>query len=110
MWLTAVIVAYVIDGDTVVTATGEHVRFWGINAPELSEPDGSGVDARDYMLALVGAANYRMSCEYKHLDKYGRTVARCYLDDNDLACTMIAAGQAEEWRYFSHGVYKKCRP
>ena len=39
-------IAYVIDGDTVVLANGEHVRLVQIDSPEVQERECYGAEAR----------------------------------------------------------------
>ncbi|WP_368188192.1 thermonuclease family protein [Aestuariibius sp. HNIBRBA575] len=45
-------------------------------------------------------------CQIIARDKYGRTVARCYLPDGrDVGALMIQSGHAKEMRGFSRGYY-----
>lgn len=94
-----------IDGDTI-RAGDLHLRLWGIDAPELSHP--SGAAARQALISLI--AGQDLSCERKGHD-HGRLVARCVRDDGqDLACLMVAAGQAADWPRYSGGAYAPCAP
>ncbi|MFT7235129.1 MAG: endonuclease YncB(thermonuclease family), partial [Methylophagaceae bacterium] len=41
-------------------------------------------------------------------DKYGRTVARCYLaNGEEINRLMIDSGKAAEYKYFTKGFYSK---
>lgn len=42
-------------------------------------------------------------------DRYGRTVAQCWLPDGrDLACEMVKAGWAVDMPRYSKGAYRRC--
>lgn len=98
-------VSFVTDGDTIrIKGYTAAVRLWGINAPETTEAGWH--EARGYLLRI--AARQNVTCEIMHYDKYGRTVARCYLPDGrDLGALMIEAGHAVEMRGFSRGYYSR---
>ena len=94
----------VTDGDTL-RAGDLRLRLWGIDAAEAHRP--GGPEATAAMLGLV--AGHPLACEDLGLDRYGRTVARCFLaDGTDLACAMVAAGQARDWPKYSGGAYAGC--
>ena len=78
-------VVRVHDGDTAVLAIEwldltktSRVRFAGINCPELTNPDGSGIKALDYTNSLlpVGLVVY---VESHIVDNYGRVLGTIYL-------------------------------
>ena len=89
---------YVIDGDTVVTTQGKHVRLIGIDTPEIghggsvSEP-GAGA-ARNYLLRLVRHtdAAYPVVYDREKLDRHGRTLAHLFLPDGGNIQALILAG------------------
>jgi endonuclease YncB( thermonuclease family) len=100
-----ILTAYlVIDGDTL-KADDFKVRIWGIDAPELSEPAGAASHA-----ALVAVTDGQtLTCAPKYLDRYGRTVALCMVPSGeDIACAMVALGQAKDWPRYSGGYYAEC--
>lgn len=79
----------VVDGDTIVAdidqgmshwAIKQYIRLAGINAPELSNPDGSGQLAKQYMETLLAAGTgiWLATVEYHEFEKYGRVLAVIY--------------------------------
>jgi len=84
----------VIDGDTVVLASGEHVRFLGVGAPERGQPG-----AREAGAALRNLlAGKPVGVVREGWDRWGRTLARLYLaDGTDLSAELIARGLARPW-------------
>ncbi len=80
-------VAYVYDGDTVKLDDGRHVRFIGINAPEIAHngkpAQAFGDRARRQLRALLARHHYRIALRYdvERTDHYGRTLAHLYLRD-----------------------------
>ena len=89
----------VIDGDTLVV-DGVTVRIRGIDAPELRQTcrDNSGViylcgqAATKALKELVRGKG--VSCTPRDRDRYGRSVAQCYVGDLDLGRAMVQAGWA----------------
>lgn len=83
--LAGVLVAQVLDGDTVVLEDGRKVRLLGIDAPEL-EKEGKPAEflAHKAKAALrEWAQGKRVRLEYDELryDRYGRTLAHLFLPD-----------------------------
>ena len=100
---------HVIDGDGL-RINGQTVRLWGIDAPELRQTcqqGGKGYAcgelARDALQRAVGGSLPR--CEAVSTDRYGRTVARCFVAGRDLAAVMVADGWAVDWPRYSRGAY-----
>jgi endonuclease YncB( thermonuclease family) len=91
-------VANVIDGDTF-DCDGERIRLAGIDAPEMPGhcrkgrrcTPGDPYASQRYLYRL---ATGHIECRRVDTDKYGRTVARCRADGEDLSCAMIASGHA----------------
>lgn len=75
--LKSVIIARVIDGDTVITSSGETIRLANINSPEKS----SNLHniSKNYLSSLINQSIYMDSIK---IEKYGRTLARLYNQDN----------------------------
>src|SRR5262249_26283036 len=75
----------ITDGDTLRLA-GTTYRLWGIDAPELRQecPDGwpAGRLAATRLLALTQGR--QVQCQAKTTDRYGRTVALCRANGEDL--------------------------
>ena len=78
-------VKWVIDGDTVVLANGQKVRYIGINAPELAhdghkaEPYGNA--AKRFNASLVDRKSIRLGFDKERNDQYGRLLAYIFLKD-----------------------------
>lgn len=98
--------AMAIDGDTI-SAGGQAVRLWGIDAPEMDTA--AGRRAAGHMRQLVKGAE--LTCRIKDVDRYDRIVAQCFNPQGqDLACLMVQAGHAQDWARFSGGYYRVCGP
>jgi endonuclease YncB( thermonuclease family) len=98
-------VTWVSDGDTFKVAGHKWpVRVWGIDAPERDTPEGQ--TARDYLTKWIKGKP--VTCETVVVDKYRRTVAKCFLGEIDIARRMLKIGQAKEFCSFTRGVYGYC--
>jgi micrococcal nuclease len=90
-WL---LVKWVVDGDTIVLDDGRHIRYIGINAPEIAhdtrftgseamgkprkaEPFGDA--AKKYNQYLVGSKKIRLEFDKERHDRYGRCLAYVFL-------------------------------
>jgi micrococcal nuclease len=100
-------VKYVIDGDTVVLTSEVRVRLIGIDAPEVDHSDYGlkgepyGVEATEYLRALIGSKPVRLESGSEPQDKYGRTLAYLFLPDGVFVNQkMVEAGFAETYRRF----------
>jgi endonuclease YncB( thermonuclease family) len=90
----AVVVTQVIDGDTIVIDTGEHVRFIGIDTPEVGH---CGADAatRNMRNLVYGKAVILFAGARDNTDKYGRLLRYVDLPDGtDTGLAQIQAGLA----------------
>jgi endonuclease YncB( thermonuclease family) len=82
------------------------IRLWGVDTPEVNQR--GYVAAKSALIAL--ADNEVITCQIMHRDKYGRTVARCYLPSGrDIGGELIRRDLARELRHFSKGYYSKRR-
>jgi micrococcal nuclease len=92
-------VKWVSDGDTIVLADGRHVRYIGINAPEIahdnSKAEPFGYTAKKYNRFLVGSKKVRLEFDKEMHDRYGRLLAYIYLSDGTFVNkAMIEKGYA----------------
>ncbi|MCI0429884.1 MAG: thermonuclease family protein [Rhodospirillales bacterium] len=71
-WCTA------IDGYTLRCSGGERVKIEGIRAPELSQPGGE--EARQRLQKRIRSGE--LVVQRGGTDKYGRTLARIYVNGN----------------------------
>lgn len=75
----------VVDGDTIILTDGRHVRYIGIDTPEIdhehhrAEP--MGYEARDANRHLVENWKLRLEFDEEKRDHYGRTLAYVYRSD-----------------------------
>jgi endonuclease YncB( thermonuclease family) len=99
-------VASVVDGDTI-DFRGTRVRFFGIDAPESSQTctDPNGQTWRCGQRAALALSSHigrsTVSCHPRDRDRYGRTVAICFLGDEDLNGWMVSEGYAVAYRHYS---------
>lgn len=93
--------AVALDGDTLLLGD-DRVRLFGIDAPEMSDPD--GWYARAALDDLLADTRGFVECTVVDTDRYDRPVAVCHVDgDFDLASAMVRAGWAAPWRVYSYG-------
>lgn len=99
-------IASVTDGDSI-EIHGTRIRLYGIDAPESEQEcirrDGArwrcGQQAALALSDRIGRAV--VSCEPRDRDRYGRTVAVCFLGREDLNRWMVANGWAVAFRRYS---------
>ncbi len=106
--------ATVIDGDTI-EIHGQRIRLWGIDAPEsdqLCRNDDSelypcGRRSAMALAALFFAVPRPIHCNAKGLDRFGRTVAVCFVGSPgpDVGKWLVANGHALDWPQYSKGQY-----
>ena len=99
-------VAQVIDGDTLrLTGYQPRIRLFGIDAPERGE---QGYDTATHVLRRL-TSDQRVRCETINIDRYGRTVAKCWNEaGRELSAEMIRLNAATEWCRYSGGIYGSC--
>jgi len=78
-------VKWVNDGDTIVLNDGRHVRYIGINAPEIAhencKAEAFGYAAKKYNQSIVQSKKVRLEFDKEKYDRYGRLLAYIYLLD-----------------------------
>jgi len=78
-------VKWVDDGDTIILATGQRVRYIGINAPEIDHADQKaqpyGYKAMSFNKNLVMRHRIRLEFDTERYDQYGRMLAYIFLPD-----------------------------
>ena len=96
----------VIDGDTFDVGT-TRVRLHGIDAPEQDQPCKSELGT-DYACGEWVTAQVRRlyqgtvaTCDPITQDRYGRTVARCFVAGQDVGRRLVADGLAYAFRRYS---------
>ena len=97
--------AYVIDGDTI-NISDVRIRLSGIDTPEIEQTCRTnrliwycGVEATKAMRHLT--KDKSVTCVGNTEDQYGRLIANCFVGDMSLNATMVEAGLALAYRYYS---------
>jgi endonuclease YncB( thermonuclease family) len=103
-WTVPAVVCRVVDADTIhadldlgwgVWRKDAPIRVAGIDAPELSTPEGKA--ARAWLLDWLGALPVPCTVVSHSIDKYGRVLASVQVGTWDLGAALIAAHQAKPW-------------
>lgn len=94
-----------VDGDTLRFGR-QYVRLWGVDAEEMSEPNGPR--ARFILKDLVDGR--QVKCKVVTLDNYGRSVGRCTVGSIDVNREVIARGGALDCRRYSGGAFRSAEP
>lgn len=78
-------VRHINDGDTVILTDGRHLRYLGINTPEIDykrhRAQPYAYAARRYNRKMVDDKNIRLEFGKKKTDRYGRVLAYVFLED-----------------------------
>tara|TARA_B100000678_G_scaffold175139_1_gene146033 strand:+ start:469 stop:1137 length:669 start_codon:yes stop_codon:yes gene_type:complete len=90
--------ATVVDGDTL-EMTGERIRLFGIDAPEVDQTcirGGIAWNCGEESVSFLAQLIHKnpIECEQRDRDDHGRMVAQCRANGIDLAGRMIDAGMA----------------
>lgn len=91
----------VVDGDTLEIG-GTIYRLNGIDAPEHGQKCGTwdcGAEATDALVEMVKGR--RVTCDPISKDGYGRVIATCYADGNDIGGALVDEGLAWAFRRYS---------
>jgi micrococcal nuclease len=95
-------IQYVIDGDTVVLANGEHVRLVQIDAPELQERECYGAQARAVLRRLAPpglTVRVERDPRLDDVDRYGRLLRYLFRGPTNLNLELVREGAATVWFY-----------
>lgn len=98
--------ASVIDGDTL-DVRGTRIRLHGVDAPEAAQTckDADGKDYRCGQVAALALADHIgkriVTCDPRETDRYGRVVAVCRADAEDLNAWMVRQGHAIAYRRYA---------
>ncbi|MDO8512567.1 MAG: thermonuclease family protein [bacterium] len=97
-----VLATYVIDGDTIILQDGRHVRYIGIDTPELGSGENkktadyniTAIEARKFNQQLVLGKKVILEKDVEEFDKYGRTLAYVWVDGKMVNEELLKAGVA----------------
>lgn len=98
--------ATVVDGDTLAV-NQKRVRLWGIDAPESAQQcaDSRGRSwpcGRRAANALDGHLQGRtVRCVQRDVDRYGRSVAECFVQGESVNAWMVRSGWAVAYREYA---------
>ena len=93
---SSALVQRVIDGDTIVLATGEKIRYLLIDAPETTNghDDCYGSNAATFNTDLVLNKTVELTYDTQCTDMYGRLLAYVSVDGMDVNQLMVERGYA----------------
>ena len=96
----------VVDGDTI-HLNGEKIRFTGIDTPELKQTcvkegfiDPCGVTAKEILIVKI--ADNKVECISEGKDRFKRTLAECFVNDESLSSYLVRSGYAFAYRRYSN--------
>jgi len=86
----------VIDGDTIVTTTGEKIRYLLVDAPETTNghSDCYGSNATQLNSDLVSNKSITLTYDVTRTDAFGRTLAYVTVGDLDINALLVERGAA----------------
>jgi micrococcal nuclease len=100
----------VIDGDTIVLANGEKVRYLGIDTPETKRPnklpDYCGQEAFAVNRSLVSKKEISLEFDVEQRDQYGRLLAYVFTRNLFVNAELIRRGYAQVSTYLPNVKYR----
>lgn len=88
-------VTRVIDGDTVEIEGGEHVRYIGMDTPEMSPREPWAEEATAANRELVEGEMVTLTLDVERRDRYGRLLAYVHVDDTFVNAELVRRGLAQ---------------
>lgn len=86
-------VRQVYDGDTLLLSTGEHVRYIGVDAPEIDHQGGKSDflahEARQLNAKLVQGKPVRLELDLERNDRHNRLLAYVFLENGDMVNELL---------------------
>lgn len=93
-----VLVSHVIDGDTVVLDDGRHLRYIGIDTPELNiksnDLNEKALEAKKENEKMVLGRQVVIEKDTSEFDKYGRTLCYVWVDGKMVNEELVKLGVA----------------
>ena len=88
-------VVRVIDGDTVELASGERVRYVGLDTPEMGEnPECGAQEATDFNRRLVEGKQVNLLTGPEDTDAFGRMLRYLFVDGIFVNAELVRTGHA----------------
>ncbi|PIO08644.1 hypothetical protein COU59_00875 [Candidatus Pacearchaeota archaeon CG10_big_fil_rev_8_21_14_0_10_34_12] len=97
------VVERVIDGDTLVLETSEHVRLLGINTPEKGEPYYE--EAKEFLESRVLNKSITLKYGKEKYDKYQRLLAYVFLENENINVEIVESGLGNYYFYDGRDKY-----
>ena len=101
--LPKVLIDNCYDGDTCTTSEGETIRLACIDTPELKGRNANLIpakSAKNFLNTLV--ANQEISIKRITKDRYGRTVAELFKDEENIQELIVKKGFGVIYKKYSH--------
>ena len=96
----------IVDGDTI-HLNGKKIRFTGIDTPELKQTcikkgikDFCGLTAKKILTDKI--ADNTVKCISEGKDRYKRTLAECFVNNESLSSYLVRSGYAFAYRKYSN--------
>lgn len=97
----------IVDGDTAQIGETK-IRFAGIDAPETDQACldakgqkwACGVAARDALVQFSAGRSW--DCDLTGIDRYGRSLGKCFVEGDDISAWMVHSGWALSFTRYSH--------
>jgi micrococcal nuclease len=94
----------VVDGDTLVLATGTRIRLIGVDCPEMARQGQPAQplaqEATEFTRRFLAKKTLRLSFDKERFDRHGRTLAYVWVDDKLLNEALVEAGLARVGRQY----------
>jgi len=87
-------VVKVIDGDTIKLASGEMVRYIGINAPEIKKAECFAIEAKMKNQDLILGKTIKLEKDVSEKDSHGRLLRYVYIDNLFINLFLVEEGCA----------------
>jgi micrococcal nuclease len=93
-------VTEVIDGDTIIIEGGYHIRYIGIDTPEIHpQVEPFGQEAWQANRDLVEGRAVRLERDVSETDKYGRLLRYVWVDGTMVNAELVRRGLAQAKAY-----------
>lgn len=107
--LSRATVLRVIDGDTIVLADGQRVRYIGIDTPELGPPEEYYArEATSANRQLVEGKEVALEKDTSETDRFGRLLRYVYVDGTFVNAELVWQGYAEAVAHPPDIEYQSC--
>jgi micrococcal nuclease len=92
-------VSRIVDGDTIVLATGQRVRYIGMDTPEMSPLQPFAREATQANREMVEGKTVRLEKDVSETDRYGRLLRYVWVESTMVNLELVRRGLAEAHAY-----------